>query len=269
MKSIKLNILITLLTSIFILLSCGPSNEEIARQRFQIAQEYYQNKEFNNAKLVLDSIIEEQEGEIEFVTRAKDLIRTINIEEQKNNIEVLDSLLKEKEKELEPLMKNFIIEDEYHKKVLVHRRQKTVNSYNRTYLKSHLDLEGNFYISSHYCGPNYINHTHIKVYNKGKSVTSEVVPFDNFENRHFDDGGNYWEIVNYKDGKDNGIIDFIAENVDSPLKVMYIGKKNYYILMEKFDKEAIRDGYEISFILNDVTKLKEELKNSKKRLSTL
>lgn len=254
---------------IAVIISCGPSAEEIASKRFQEAEKYYQLKEFNNAKLMLDTIIEDQKNVIEYYTRAKDLLRTITIEEQKNNIAFLDSMLLEKEKELAPLMKNFTITDEYKKKVLVHRRQKTTNSYNRTYIRSHLDLDGNFYISSHYCGEIHINHNQIKVYNKGKSVTSEKIPFDEFNNRKFNDGELKWEIVNYKDGYDNGIIDFIAQNVNAPLKAQFKGKKNHYILLEKFDKQAISDGYEISFILKEVSRLKKEIENSKRVLNNL
>lgn len=267
MKPVKI-ILLSLLTA-SILFSCGPSEEEIAKLRFEQAENLYTSNDFNNAKLILDTIIEEQANIIEFYTRAKDLLRTIKIEEQKNNLEFLDSLLLEKEKELKPLMKNFIIEKEYQRKILIHKRQKTTNSYNRTYLKSHLYMNGEFYISSHYCGESNINHNQIKVYNKGKSTISEEIPYDSLNNRHFDDGGLYWEIVNYKDGKDNGVVDFISQNYNLPLKVMYFGKKNYYILLEKFDKEAIRDGYEISFILKEVNKLKQEISNSKEELKRL
>ena len=36
--------------------------------------------------------------------------------------------------------------------------------------------------------------------------------------------------------------------------------------MEKFDKEAISDGYEISFVLKEVAKIKNEIANVKKEL---
>ncbi len=76
-------------------------------------------------------------------------------------------------------------------------------------------------------------------------------------------------MVNYKDGADNGIIDFIAQNVDKPLKVHFMGKGNYYIVMEKFDKEAISDGYEISFVLKDIAKIKKEISNVREELKRL
>ncbi len=259
------------LVSISILaIACEPTPEEVAKEKFTRAQELYQQKNFNDAKVVLDSIIEGFPKEIEFVTRAEDIIRKIKISEQERNLSFYDSLLLKKEEELKVYMKNFRVSNDYgEKEILIHKRQKPQNSYNRTYLRAHLDMEGNFYISSRYSGDHYIHHNQIKVYNKGQSVKSEVIPEDGFDNRKFEDGGSFWEVVNYKDGKDNGIIDFIAQNVDKPLKVQFIGKKYHYILMEKFDKEAISDGYEISFVLKDITKLKTEIKNIKAELKRL
>lgn len=255
---------------IILLSSCGPKREEIAKQKFNEAQELFHNKQFNDAKLIIDTITDEYADQIEFVTRAKDLLRTITIDEQENNLQFLDSLLTEKENELKPLLKNFRESTDYGpKKILIHRRQKPENSYGRVYLRAHLDWDGEFYISSHYTGTSHINHNQIKVYFDGNHALSEKVEQDGFQNRHFEDGENVWEVVNYKDGKDNGVIDFIASNWDKSLKVQFIGKKYYYIVMEKFDKEAIRDGYEISFVLKEIKRINDEREKVKKELSKL
>jgi hypothetical protein len=254
----------------FLLISCGPTPEEIAKGKFDRANQLFSQKLFNDAMLVLDSIVEEFPNEIEYVTRAKDLIRTIKIGEQKRNLVYLDSAITIKQNELDILMRNFIVTKEYgEKEVLIHKRQKPQNSYDRTYLRAHLDIEGNFYISSRYTGDKYIHHNQIKVYHKSQAVTSEQISQDGFDNRQFEDGGNYWEVVNYKNNADNGIIDFISQNTHLPLKVHFVGKGHYYILMEKFDKEAIRDGYEISFVLKEIAKLKSDIKNVNDQLKSL
>ncbi|TLX74882.1 hypothetical protein E9993_10790 [Labilibacter sediminis] len=252
------------------LVSCGPTPEEIAKEKYTRANDMFISEQFNDAMVVLDSIVEEFSGEIEYVTRAEDLIRKIKIGEQERNLQFFDSALVGKEAELKVLMKNFTVSADYgEKEILIHKRQKPQNSYNRTYLRAHLDMEGNFYISSRYAGDKYIHHKKIKVYHKDQSVLSEEIPEDGFNNRHFEDGGSYWEVVNYKDNKDNGIIDFISQNEDKPLKVQFIGKSHYYIVMEKFDKQAISDGYEISFVLKEISKIKKEIKNVKAELNRL
>ncbi len=267
--TIKIYILFAL-PIICLFVGCGPSREELAKTKFQRAQHFVDNKQFNDAKLTIDTINEDFTDQIEYTTRANDLLRSITIEEQKNNLQFLDSLLAEKEAELKPLLKNFRESSDYGpKKLLIHKRQKPENSYSRVYLRAHLDLEGEFYISSRYTGAAHIKHNQIKVYFSGNHALSEKVEFDGFQNRHFEDGENIWEVVNYKDGKDNGVIDFIASNWDKSLKVQFIGKKYYYIVMEKFDKEAIRDGYEISFVLKEIKQIKDEQTKVKKELSKL
>ncbi|TAJ15331.1 hypothetical protein DMA11_01460 [Marinilabiliaceae bacterium JC017] len=249
---------------------CGPSEEQLAKETFERANKLFNEKQFNDAKLILDSIIDLYPSQIEYKTRSQDLLRTIKISEQEENIIFLDSLLKEKEAELKPLMKNFIVSSEYgSKKKLIHKRQKPENSYHRVYLRVHLDLDGNFYISSRFTGTKRIHHNQIKVYVGSKHALSEKVPEDGFNNRSFDDGENQWEVVKYKEGKDNGVIDFISDNWNKSLKVQFIGKKYYYIIMEKFDKEAIRDANEISYILKEKKKIKEQIKNVKAELGRL
>lgn len=271
MKSSRVRIYPVIIILIIVFVSsCGPTREELAKNKFENALKEFNNKQFNDAKLIIDTINEDYSDQIEFTTRANDLLRTIVIDEQKNNLRFLDSLLAEKEAELQPLLKNFRESSDYGaKKILIHKRQKPENSYSRVYLRAHLNWEGDFYISSRYTGQSHINHNQIKVYFSGNHALSEKVEFDEFQNRHFEDGENIWEVVNYKDGKDNGVIDFIASNWNKSLKVQFIGKKYYYIVMEKFDKEAIRDGYEISFVLKEIKRIKDEQSKVKKELSKL
>ena len=253
----KLYILVLLLPIMGV--SCGPSAEEQAGEKLQEAEMLRDSGKFNLARLKLDTLMRQYGDLTEKVADAKRLLADISIKEKKRNLAYLDSMIAVKEKELEPLMRNFIRSDEYGARpILIHKRQRPENSYNRTFIRAHLNPDGEFYISSRYFGDRWIHHNQIKVYNAGASVTSETVPEDGFNNRRFEDGGNKWEIVNYVDGADNGIINFIATNADQPLKVQFIGEGYYYIVMEKFDKEAIRDGYETSFVLRELAGLRKE-----------
>ncbi|TRX66492.1 hypothetical protein [Carboxylicivirga sp. M1479] len=264
------NLGITLVLSTLILIACGPNHEELAKNKFNKAEQLFSQKKFNDAKLEIDSIEYLYPNQIEYITRGNDLLRKISIEEQNQNLVFLDSMLQVKEMELVPLMKNFTESSDYGtKKILIHKRQKPENSYGRIYLRAHLNLEGDFYISSRYTGTERIHHDQIKVYFNKNSVLSEEVPEDGVNNRHLEDGENHWEVISYKNGKDNGVIDFIANNANQSLKVQFRGKKYYYIVMEKFDKEAIRDGYEISFVLKEIKHIKEEIKTVKAELKRL
>jgi len=258
------------LLPILIIFSCGPSRQEQARQKLTETIRLADSGDYNLAKLKLDSIILNFKDLPQETKSAKELLNKINISEQQRNLEFLDSALTAQENILKPLMKNFILSDDYGtNKVLIHKRQKPENSYNRSYIKANLNTKGDFYISSWYHGTKWINHTQIKVYYKKQSVLSEIIERDGFNNRKIEDGDSKWEIVNYKNGKDNGIIDFIATNWQSPLRVQFRGSGYEYIIMEKYDREAIRDGYEISFILKEISKIKAEKSLAEKNLNKL
>jgi len=261
---------ITLFVIIGLLTGCGQSRKEIVSQKLDEAIQLRDSGQYNLAKLKLDTIINNFNDLTEEAAFAIRMLDEIKLMEQQRNLQYLDSMIAVKEKELEPLLKNFIRSDEYGSQpILIHKRQRPENSYNRTFIRAHLDTKGEFYISSRYYGTSWIKHNQIKVYHAGESVPSEVVPQDGFNNRRFQDGDSKWEIVSYKDGADNGIINFIASNVDKPLKVQFIGEKYYYIVMEQFDKEAIRDGYETSFVLQEMAGLREEKRQVKQQIEKL
>lgn len=256
--------------SVLLLVSCGPSPEEQAGGKIEEAVKLRDSGQLNMARMKLDTVIEQYGDLTEQVADAKRLLTDINLIEQKRSLEYLDSMIIEKEAELEPLLESFIESDEYGSETIyIHRRQRPEISYHRTFLRAHLDASGDFYISSRYHGKEWIRHNQIRVYNTGKSVKSEKISEDSFNNRRFEDGEDKFEIVRYKDGADNGIVDFIASNAEKPLKVEYIGEKRYYIVMEQFDKEAIRDAYETSFVLKELEGLKKEKKGVEEQIRKL
>ncbi|MFW6389345.1 MAG: hypothetical protein ACOCZI_01795 [Marinilabiliaceae bacterium] len=251
-------------------MSCGPSPEEQAGERLDEAMKLRDSGQLNMARMKLDTVIEQYGDLTEQVADAKRLLNGINLIEQKRSLEYLDSMITEKEAELEPLLDNFITSDEYGSETIyIHRRQRPENSYHRTFIRAHLDASGDFYISSRYHGKNWLRHNQIRVYNAGKSVKSEEISEDSFNNRRFEDGKDKFEIVRYKEGADNGIVDFIASNVEKSLKVEYIGDKHYFIVMEQFDKEAIRDAYETSFVLQELDGLKKEKRSVEEQIRKL
>ena len=248
----------------------GPNREELANSRLQEIISLSETGNYNLAKLKLDSLILYFSDQKEQVEEAKNILKRLDILEQERNLQFLDSMLIVQEAMLEPLMKNFIVSDEYGaEKLLIHRRQRPENSFNRTFIRAFLYESGRFFISSRYHGERWIYHQQIRVYNNEQSVLSEIVPEDGHNNRRFEDQGLKWETVNYRDGKDNGIIDYIATYWKEPLKVQFMGKGNEYIVMEQFDKEAIRDGYEISFVLTEIDRIKEEKRKVEKTLQRL
>lgn len=263
----RFNSIATVLAMI-LLLGCNNSSK-LAQQHFQRAEKLFLSQQYNTAKLELDTIIDRYPDNVEISTRTKDLLFKIKITEQQNNIQFLDSIISIKQSALLPLMQNFEPTNDGSKTLLVHKRQKNINYYGRTYLRPILDSIGNFHISSYYCGESYIHHQQINVTAGNESATSEIIEKDDFNNRQFNDGGLYWEVVQYKAGKDNGVIDFIAQHADQTIKVQFMGKRNAVAWMESADKESIRDGYEISFLLKEISTLLKEKENAHAELKRL
>ena len=258
------------IVTITLILSVGCDQNNQAGKIYKEAEKLFSEKEYNKAKLLIDSILTTHPKNIEFTTRSKELLRIITRAEQENSLTFLDSLLKTKELELKPLMENFEENLEVGEiPVLVHKRQKIENSFSRSYLMAYLNKAGEFYLSSRYVGKQRIHHNRIKVYHQSLSAESETIEEDGVLNRSFDDGEWHWEIINFKGNRDNGIADFISSHYDKPLKIEYIGKTRHYIVMEPYDKEAIRDAYEISFLLRETEKIKEQIENVKRTLNQM
>ncbi|MDG5798874.1 hypothetical protein QA597_00685 [Marinilabiliaceae bacterium ANBcel2] len=260
-----------LFLAIIITSGCGPSKEERAIIRLNEIEKIKNEGNYNLAKLKIDTLLNKYGDLEEQSSKASSILKSIKITEQQNSLQYLDSMYKVNDEILKPMMSNFIISDEYgSEKILIHRRQRPENSYNRTFLRAHLNMKGDFYISSRYHGEEWINHNHIRVYFGNESVISQIIPEeDKLNNRKFEDDHYKWEIVNYKDGADNGIIDFIASNHEKRLRVQFRGDGYEYIIMEKFDRKAIYEGYEISFILQEQSQIERERKKIKAEIERL
>ena len=61
-------------------------------------------------------------------------------------------------------------------------------------------------------------------------------------------------------GKDNGVIQFIADNADRKLKAVFLGKRTYFIVLEEFDKQAVKDALALSNALKRKIQLEKEIK---------
>lgn len=249
---------------------CGPSDRELATKLLQSAEALQRNSKYNDAKILLDSLVRAYPEENEVITKAKLVRKDGAIKEQERNMHFLDSLLQLKSKELKPLMVNFkLVVNEEGDSLLIHRYQNYENSFNRSYIKANLNIKGDFYLSSQYVGESPIFHTLLKAV-AGESVAQTAdIPEDGLQNRRFEDEDTFWEIITLRDGMDNGIADLIAKNRNSAVRVELRGKSVYTIYLESYDKEAISDGYEISFVLKEINRLKIAISNAQRTIVKL
>lgn len=253
-----------------IAVACSPSREEQAKLALEQAVEAYSAQQYNHAKLLLDSVIEYFPEQKTTVHEARDLMRIVYRTEQENNLHFLDSLLRLREEEIKPIMAQFYIEDEQADPiVMIHRRQSARIAYDRCYLRAYVDRNGEFYLASHYTGERHINHNCVRVdvdheYAVTDSINSEAL------NHAFGDNGQVWEVVKYKNGRDNGVASFVARNADKRIGVTLIGgRSKYKFYLTDLDKQCIRDSYNLAQLQRELIQIKSQIRNVKKSIQTM
>ncbi|MCD6346067.1 MAG: hypothetical protein J7L96_01470, partial [Bacteroidales bacterium] len=95
------------------------------------------------------------------------------------------------------------------------------------------------------------------------------IPLNHPDNRKLQDAGDKWETIDFKGGTGDRIIALIVQNSERRLKVRFSGKKHHYIIMEEFDKEAVKKGYELAQVLKEVYELNQKIEQHKKQLRLL
>jgi hypothetical protein len=260
-----------LLVLVILMSSCGPSDQQLAQKKLDYAIELLDSNQFNKAKLVIDTLSSEFPGQKDMIEQGNKLLNRVELKEQMSSLAFYDSMLIVRKKDFNELKKNFVFKPGPGKGYVgtyVHKRQQVSNSYNRIFIKAIVDENGDFYIESKYHGNSFINHDAVKIYDEG--IFAETLPVPKgINNRHFEDGEEKWESVNYKGEYDNGAALFIANNADRRLKAVYKGGKPYYIVLEKFDKEAVKNAYGLSEVITEMRQLETSIKTTEERIEEL
>lgn len=264
---VKTEIRLAWLLVVVLLLSttgCSVSREKKAEQTFNEAIDAYMARRYNKAKLLLDSVLYTYPDMKKLVRESKDMLEIIYKTEQERNLMFLDSLLIIREKEVKPLMAQFEAEDpESENPVLIHKKQNAQHAWDRAYVRAHVDKNGTFYVSSHYTGTGYIHHYAVKAVVDDMFQTTDSIGEEAYKHC-FEDGENVWEIVKYKNGADNGVASFIANNFDKPIDIHFIGEHaDCRFRMTETDKQAFRETYQMAMLLRETVQIKSQIRNVK------
>ncbi len=264
-EDMKQILLYTIVSLIFLMSACGPSEEDRARVKVEQAKNLLGQQDTLNALATLDSIPVLFPKAAYQIAAAGNLAKDVRFEVLHQKENQLDSM----KQTISDLQKNFVTEktefDRYTQ--YVHKRQTFQRAWNRSYIQIHLDERGEIYLSSNYYGENWLDHTGIRVYDSGEDAKTETVPIGSPDNHRSDFMDSKWEKVSYRNGKSDALIEFIASHVDRNLKAVFLGKEYYYILLEKYDKEAVRDALALSKAIKKSTRLEREIDGLKKKLN--
>ena len=244
------------------MLSCGPSKENQALVRLQLVQAIYEKGDTLDALAHIDTIKR-------FYAEAVKQVQIAQAFEK----EIKGQILLRKQIERDSIIKiitsfenKFIAEktefDRYTR--YIHKRQNPETRWNKSYLQIHLNEIGELSLSSNYYGENWLNHTSIRVYDGDKQAKTGSVAVGDVLNHHGEFMKTKWERVTYMSDVEGGVIDFIAANAKLKLKAVYLGKQQYYIVLEDFDKQAAIDAVSFADALKKKRQLDAEIKTLQK-----
>jgi hypothetical protein len=241
------------------LFSCGKSYKKRAAEKFGQAAGFYEKGDTLSALQYLDSIPLIFPEAFETLEKAKSLTKKINSEilfRKQDQYDQLSSTFTELEKLFDTEKTEYDRFMQY-----VPKRQSFERRWNQSFIQLHLDERGELYISSNYYGAEWLNHVGLRVYDGVFQAKTDTIALDDPNNHHSEFMNTHWEKVNYKSGKDNGVIQFIADNADRNLKAVFLGKRMYYIVLEQFDNQAVKDALALSNALKLKAQLEKEIKD--------
>lgn len=131
---------------------------------------------------------------------------------------------------------------------------KLENTSNRNTLMAKVNSTGYIYLEDQFYGEDWIFHTHVEVKIGDNIYKSDDVKGS--DNERENSGGDVWETITYSNGKDNGILQAIAENSDKQIKVRFVGDQHISdFILSTSDKNIIRDSYNLSNLIKKSKKI--------------
>jgi hypothetical protein len=245
--------------------SCGKSYKEKAAEKLAQAIATCERGDSILSLSQLDSVAFMFPEAVEVTGKAKEFEKKINSEILFRKQDQFDKLVEI----IAVLEKSFVTEKTEYDRFTqyIHKMQNFDRRWNKSFIQLHLDERGELYISSNYYGEQWLNHIGIRVYDGVFQAKTDSVQLTDPNNHHSEFMNTYWEKVSYKNGKDNGVIQFIADNADRNLKAVFLGKRMYFIVLEAYDKQAIKDALELSNALKHRIQLEKEIRELQSKVN--
>ena len=189
-------------------------------------------------------------------------MQQVELKEQEKTLVYLDSMLQEKQKEVDTIKKNYTFEKdaEYQRTGnYLHPSQVIEKNLHRSYLRFQVDETGVMSMTSIYCGPHNIHHLAVKVTAPDGSFAETPASKDSYETT---DLGEKIEKADYKLGEDGNVIAFLNLNKDKNIRVHYLGERSYATVMTPNDRKAVAAVYELAQLLSSITEIKKNMEEA-------
>ena len=257
MKKLIAGICVTML-----LASCGNDAEKKASEKLSAARSAFAQGDYNEAKLQIDSIKILYPKAFDARREGIKLMQQVELKEQEKTLVYLDSMLQEKQKEVDAIKKNYTFEkDAEYQKIgnYLHPSQVIEKNLHRSYLRFQVDETGVMSMTSIYCGPHNIHHLAVKVTVPDGSFAETPASKDSYETT---DLGEKIEKADYKLGEDGNVIAFLNLNKDKNIRVHYLGERSYATVMTPNDRKAVAAVYELAQLLSSITEIKKNMEEA-------
>ena len=250
--------LIVGLCATLVLASCGNDAEKKANERLTTARTAFEQGDYNEAKLQIDSIKILYPKAFDARREGISLMQQIELKEQQQSLVYLDSILQTKQKEFESIKNKYVLEKdaEYQQTGNYFWPTQTVEkNLHRSFLRFQVNEQGVMSMTSIYCGGSNLHHFAVKVIAPDGSFAETPASKDSYETT---DLGEKIEKADYKMGADGNVMGFLYLNRDKNIKVEYIGDRKYTTTTTTADRQALAGIYELSQLLSSIEQIKKE-----------
>lgn len=236
--------------------------EKKAGEKLQAAREAFELGNYNEAKILIDSIKVLYPKAFETRRAGIGLMQEVELKEQEKSLVYLDSMLQAKQKEFDAIKGKYTFEKDAEYQNIgnyLHPSQVIEKNLHRSFLRFQVDENGVMSMTSIYCGAHNIHHVAVKVTAPDGSFTETPAAKDSYETT---DLGEKIEKADFKLGEDGNVMGFLYLNKDKNIKVNYQGERPYSITMTAADRQALVSVYELAQLLSSMTEIKKNMEEA-------
>ena len=236
--------------------------EKKAGEKLQAAREAFELGNYNEAKILIDSIKMLYPKAFETRRAGIGLMQEVELKEQEKSLVYLDSMLQAKQKDFDAIKGKYTFEKDAEYQNIgnyLHPSQVIEKNLHRSFLRFQVDENGIMSMTSIYCGAHNIRHVAVKVTAPDGSFAETPAAKDSYETT---DLGEKIEKADFKLGEDGNVMGFLYLNKDKNIKVNYQGERPYSITMTAADRQALASVYELAQLLSSMTEIKKNMEEA-------
>lgn len=236
--------------------------EKKAGEKLQAAREAFELGNYNEAKILIDSIKMLYPKAFETRRAGIGLMQEVELKEQEKSLVYLDSMLQAKQKDFDAIKGKYTFEKDAEYQNIgnyLHPSQVIEKNLHRSFLRFQVDENGVMSMTSIYCGAHNIHHVAVKVNAPDGSFAETPAAKDSYETT---DLGEKIEKADFKLGEDGNVMGFLYLNKDKNIKVNYQGERPYSITMTAADRQALASIYELAQLLSSMTEIKKNMEEA-------